>query len=49
MQLGDMTAFMNSSLNPRGANDKNAERMANYISPVPTILKRKTIIQRIIR
>ena len=31
MQLGDMTAFINSSLNPRGANDKNGERMANYI------------------
>lgn len=25
MQLGDMTAFINSSLNPRGANDKNGE------------------------
>ncbi len=49
MQLGDMTAFMNSSLNPRGANDKNGERMANYIFTRAHDTEAQTIIQRIIR
>ncbi|MDU6701571.1 MAG: glycoside hydrolase family 70 protein, partial [Streptococcus salivarius] len=49
MQLGDMTAFINSSLNPRGANDKNGERMANYIFTRAHDTEAQTIIQRIIR
>ena len=45
MQLGDMTAFINSSLNPRGANDKNGERMANYIFTRAHDTEAQTIIQ----
>ena len=44
-----MTAFINSSLNPRGANDKNGERMANYIFTRAHDTEAQTIIQRIIR
>ena len=43
-----MTAFMNNSLNPEVLNDKNSERMANYIFTRAHDTEAQTIIQRII-
>ncbi|MFR8245394.1 MAG: glycoside hydrolase family 70 protein [Streptococcus sp.] len=43
-----MTAFINSSLNHVGTNDKNGERMANYIFTRAHDTEAQTIIQRII-
>ena len=38
-----MTAFINSSLNPRGANDKTVNVWLTIFSPVPTIRKPKRL------